>query len=194
MLSSRLNRAGCPARLRGCGPPAQCRDPQPGDCIAALVTGSAARQPGARDAVVVVGLVEGRGLRPEQGIRSDVRGSEDRVRRKRGQRGQPQRTLYAVRLPHLRGDYSETVAGPGPAFQFRDVNLYDLNLQGRGSSVGMGDNLHIVAEVGEFESRSGLFLLESSERGCADAKLASVTGPSRVVPVMPNALFSGCGP
>ncbi len=58
------------------------------------------------------------------------------------------------------GDYSETVANPGPSFQFRDVNFYDLNLQGRGSSVGTGDNLHIVAEVGAFEPRSGLFLLE----------------------------------
>ncbi|WP_344305177.1 DUF4839 domain-containing protein [Nocardioides bigeumensis] len=58
------------------------------------------------------------------------------------------------------GDYSETVAAPGPSFQFRDVNFYDLNLQGRGSSVGTRDNLHIVAEVGAFEPRSGLFLLE----------------------------------
>lgn len=58
------------------------------------------------------------------------------------------------------GDYSETVAAPGPSFQFRDVNFYDLNLRGRGSSVGMGDDLHIVAEVGAFEPRSGLFLLE----------------------------------
>lgn len=57
------------------------------------------------------------------------------------------------------GDYSATVAAPGPAFQFRDVNFYDLNLQGRGSGVGMEDNLHIVAEVGEFEARTGLFLL-----------------------------------
>lgn len=57
------------------------------------------------------------------------------------------------------GDYSDTVANPGPSFQFRDVNFYDLNLQGRGSGVGMGDNLHIVAEVGEFEPRTGLFLL-----------------------------------
>lgn len=58
------------------------------------------------------------------------------------------------------GDFSRTVPGPGPAFQFRDVNFYDLDLQGRGSSVGMGDNLHIVAEVGEFEARTGLFLLD----------------------------------
>lgn len=69
---------------------------------------------------------------------------------------------YETRFDFLvyAGDYSKTVANPGPSFQFRDVNFYDLNLQGRGSSVGTGDNLHIVAEVGEFESRSGLFLLE----------------------------------
>lgn len=58
------------------------------------------------------------------------------------------------------GDYSETVANPGPAFQFRDVNFYDLNVQGRGSSVGTGNNLHIVATVGQFEPRTGLFPLE----------------------------------
>lgn len=58
------------------------------------------------------------------------------------------------------GDYSDTVANPGPSFQLRDVNFYDLNLQGRGSGVGMEDNLHIVAEVGEFEPRTGLFLLK----------------------------------
>lgn len=58
------------------------------------------------------------------------------------------------------GDFSETVANPGPSFQYRDVNFYDLNLRGGGSSVGTGDNLHIVAEVGAFEVRTGLFLLE----------------------------------
>lgn len=58
------------------------------------------------------------------------------------------------------GDYSETVANPGPPFQFRDVNFLDLNLQGRGSSVGTGDNLQILAEVREFEPRTSLFLLD----------------------------------
>lgn len=69
---------------------------------------------------------------------------------------------YNTRFDFLvyNGDYSETVANPGPPFQFRDVNFSDLNLQGRGSSVGTGDNLHILAEVGAFEPRTGLFLLE----------------------------------
>lgn len=69
---------------------------------------------------------------------------------------------YETRFDFLiyAGDYSETVAAPGPAFQFRDVNFLDLGLEGPGSGVGMGDNLSIVAEVGEFEARTGLFLLE----------------------------------
>lgn len=60
----------------------------------------------------------------------------------------------------LTGDYSTTVVTPGPTFQFRDVNFYDLNVQGRGSRVGRGTNLHIVAKVGQFEQRTGLFLLD----------------------------------
>ena len=59
------------------------------------------------------------------------------------------------------GDYSETVA-IGPAFQFRDVNYYDLHLTGPNvpDSVGQGINLRITAEVGEYETSSCLFLLK----------------------------------
>lgn len=59
------------------------------------------------------------------------------------------------------GDYSETSV-IGPAFQFRDVNYQDLHLTGPNvpDSVGQGINLHITAEVGEYETSSCLFLLE----------------------------------
>jgi hypothetical protein len=60
------------------------------------------------------------------------------------------------------GDYS-TTAFAGPNFQFRDVNIInDLHLAGSNipDTIGMGTNLRIVAEVGEYNSTSGLFLLE----------------------------------
>lgn len=57
------------------------------------------------------------------------------------------------------GDYTTTSVTPGPQFQFRDVNFYDLNVKG-GSRVGLGTNLHIVATVEQFEQRSGLFVLD----------------------------------
>lgn len=58
------------------------------------------------------------------------------------------------------GDYSET-SSIGPNFQFRDVNVFDLHLTGKvPDGIGMGDNLHIVARVGEFSPNTGLFLLE----------------------------------
>lgn len=65
----------------------------------------------------------------------------------------------------LTGDYSETEGAPGPNFQFRDVGVLDLNMTGTDvpNSVGQGDNLHIIATVGEFEQNSGLFLLDPVE-------------------------------
>ncbi|MDT0116500.1 DUF4839 domain-containing protein [Microbacterium sp. PRF11] len=70
---------------------------------------------------------------------------------------------YATRYDVLIGvgDYSET-AQPGPAFQFRDVNLAsDLNIIGDNpGSIGAGTTLGVVAEVGEYESSSCLFLIE----------------------------------
>lgn len=61
------------------------------------------------------------------------------------------------------GEYSETVAAPGPNFQYRDVNttsdLHYASNEGP-DTIGVGDSLHIVAEVAEFETPSCLFLLE----------------------------------
>lgn len=53
----------------------------------------------------------------------------------------------------------------GPAFQFRDVNVLDLNLTGTDvpDSVGVDDRLHVVASVDAFEPASCLFLLEPQE-------------------------------
>lgn len=60
------------------------------------------------------------------------------------------------------GDYSETQSFGGPNFQFRDVNVTnDLNLTGDvPDSIGVGNNLHVVARVGAYESDSTLFLLD----------------------------------
>jgi hypothetical protein len=59
------------------------------------------------------------------------------------------------------GDYS-TVAAPGPAFQFRDVNTTsDLHFVGPvPDSIGVGDNLDITAKVGTFIADQCLFQLE----------------------------------
>ena len=58
------------------------------------------------------------------------------------------------------GDYSET-AMFGPSFQFKDVGMFDLNLIGDvPDSIGMGNNLHIVATVGEYNETQGLFFLD----------------------------------
>jgi hypothetical protein len=60
------------------------------------------------------------------------------------------------------GDYSKDSA-PGPSFQFRDVNAtYDLHLTGTNipDTIGVGNNLRIIAQIGAFESNSCLFLLE----------------------------------
>lgn len=49
----------------------------------------------------------------------------------------------------------------GPSFQFRDVNVSDLNLTGEvPDAVGIDDKLRVVAEVGEFVSDQCLLLLE----------------------------------
>ena len=59
------------------------------------------------------------------------------------------------------GDYSETSAS-GPSFQFEDVGVYDLGLSGLDlpSFVSIGNNVHIVAKVMEFNPNSGLFELD----------------------------------
>lgn len=60
------------------------------------------------------------------------------------------------------GDYSETQSFGGPNFQFRDVNVInDLKLTGNvPDSIGVGNNLHVVARVGAYEPDTTLFLLE----------------------------------
>lgn len=61
------------------------------------------------------------------------------------------------------GDYSETHSSGGPSFQLRDVNTTsDLHLTGDNipDHIGVGDNIHIVAQVEEFEPDSLLFLLK----------------------------------
>lgn len=60
------------------------------------------------------------------------------------------------------GDFSET-RSTGPNFQFRDVNTtYDLHLTGANipDSIGVRDNLHLVARVGDFDPEKLLFYLE----------------------------------
>lgn len=60
------------------------------------------------------------------------------------------------------GDYSET-SMTGPNFQFKDVNIVtDLHLTGSNipDGIGKGDNLHIVAQVEDFNRVQGLFFLK----------------------------------
>lgn len=58
------------------------------------------------------------------------------------------------------GDFDPSSA-IGPAFQFRDVNIVDLNLTGPNvpDTIGLGDNLHVKAEVGAYDATSCLFFL-----------------------------------
>lgn len=56
------------------------------------------------------------------------------------------------------GDYNENSA-LGPNFHLTDVNFYDMNVSG-GDSVYAGLNVHVVAEVGDYNSNSQLFELE----------------------------------
>jgi hypothetical protein len=62
----------------------------------------------------------------------------------------------------MTGDYSAT-ASSGPNFQFRDVNITnDLHLTGSNipETIGTGNNLRIVARVGDYNSTQELFFLE----------------------------------
>jgi hypothetical protein len=69
------------------------------------------------------------------------------------------RTRFDILL--TAGDYSET-SSAGPAFQYRDVNTtYDLHWTGeQPDTVGVGDNLHVQAEIVEYEESTCLVLLE----------------------------------
>lgn len=69
-------------------------------------------------------------------------------------------TRYDILI--LAGDYGQTTFS-GPNFQFEDVSVVlDLNLTGSNipDTIGMGQNLHITAEVKEYNETSGLFKLE----------------------------------
>ena len=69
---------------------------------------------------------------------------------------------YSTRFDYLiyAGDYSETTV-LGPSFQFEDVNYYDLHLEGDNvpDTFGVGLNIHVIAEIEEYDSVSGLFKL-----------------------------------
>lgn len=56
------------------------------------------------------------------------------------------------------GDYDENSA-LGPNFRLTDVAFYEMNVSG-GDSVYAGLNVHIVAEVGDYNSNSQLFELK----------------------------------
>lgn len=58
-------------------------------------------------------------------------------------------------------DYSET-SGSGPNFQFEDVGVHDLGIKDLylPDYITAGRNVHIVAEVEEFDPNSGLFKLD----------------------------------
>jgi hypothetical protein len=67
-------------------------------------------------------------------------------------------TRYDILLaPGDRGS-SSTI---GPAFQFSDVNMFDLNLTGSNvpDAIGLDDKLRIVAQVGSYNSTQCLFFL-----------------------------------
>lgn len=72
-------------------------------------------------------------------------------------------TRYDILITY--GDYSETHSNGGPSFQFRDVNITsDLNLTGDvPDTIGVGTNVHVIAEVGSFDPMSMLFQLKPRE-------------------------------
>lgn len=69
---------------------------------------------------------------------------------------------YDTRFDYLiyGGDYNENSIS-GPNFQFENVNYYDLHLKGDNvpDTFGIGINIHIVAEIEEYDEKSGLFKL-----------------------------------
>ena len=70
---------------------------------------------------------------------------------------------YKTRFDFLiyAGDYNPNSAH-GPNFKFSDVAYYDLHLTGANipDSIGTGQNLHIVAEILEYNSTKELFYLK----------------------------------
>ena len=70
---------------------------------------------------------------------------------------------YTTRFDFLLypGNFS-TKSAKGPNFKYEDCNYYDLNLTGDNipDSISMGDNLHFVARIVEYNELSELFFLE----------------------------------
>lgn len=56
------------------------------------------------------------------------------------------------------GDFNPNSA-LGPNFHLTDVNFYDMNVSG-GDSIATGTNVHVVAEVGDYDANSQLFELD----------------------------------
>jgi len=60
------------------------------------------------------------------------------------------------------GDYvDEDTANPGPVFKFEDVNTMNLGIEDLflPGFVSIGNNVHVIAEVKDFNSDTGLFFL-----------------------------------
>ncbi|MFE9138938.1 DUF4839 domain-containing protein [Streptomyces sp. NPDC007355] len=69
---------------------------------------------------------------------------------------------YDTRYDFLLGPGDEGPStGIGPAFKYEDVNILDLQLTGRNTpaAVRTGDKFRFVAEVGEFNAKQCLFIL-----------------------------------
>lgn len=70
---------------------------------------------------------------------------------------------FTTRFDYLiyAGDYNASSAS-GPNFQFSDVAYYDLHLTGSNipDTFGVGQNIHIVATVGQYNPSSSLFQLK----------------------------------
>jgi hypothetical protein len=89
----------------------------------------------------------------------------------------------------LAGDFSTTTSS-GPNFQFRDVNLTsDLKLVGPNvpATVGKGDNLRVVARVGDYNSTQELLFLEPVSIAQREATpVASSQAVTRPAPAAPQ--------
>lgn len=47
----------------------------------------------------------------------------------------------------------------GPNFRLTDVSFYDMNVSG-GDSISVGENIHVIANVDEYDSNTGLFEID----------------------------------
>ena len=56
------------------------------------------------------------------------------------------------------GDFDENKMR-GPNFRLTDVSFYDMNVSG-GDSISVGENIHVIANVDEYDSNTGLFEID----------------------------------